>query len=49
MPFYKSLMLKLRKLLAMFVRLSSQHANHSIVTGVPEAIEHAGMVLEMTI
>jgi hypothetical protein len=48
-PFYKSFMLKLRKLPAIFVSLPPQHANHSIVSGVPEAIDHAGMVLEMTI
>jgi hypothetical protein len=48
-PFYKSLTLKFRKLLAIFVGLSPPHANHSILTGVPEAMDHVGVVLEMTI
>jgi len=48
-PFYKSLTLKFRKLLAIFVGLSPPHANHGILTGVPEAMDHVGVVLEMTI
>jgi len=46
---YKSLTLKTREVLAIFVRLASPHAEHAIAISRPEAVDHPGVVLEMII
>jgi hypothetical protein len=33
--------------LAVFIRLIKPHAKHGILTSLPEAIDHAGVMLEV--
>jgi hypothetical protein len=37
----------LRKARAVFVGLARPHADHSITAGVPETVDHSGVMLEV--
>jgi hypothetical protein len=48
-PLYKSVALKRRKRLAVFVYLVSPDANYGSAIGLPEPLDEPGMMQEMTI
>ena len=49
MALYECFTFELRKVLTAFVRLAPPHANHGILTRLPEAVDEPDMVLEVMI